>query len=329
MILLLFVLKENSAMFKCLLSLCFSVATLSLLLTLTSAGIPTTNRLEQIVIGRCLDYQATVHPQLFVNQVHNCTVLWAKFSSAFSYKDPCNVSFSDYNDFISATLLPAYISGVMLWSGVDVNFAKTFGIITQTEMVLAETFPGFMLNDLHWCGKKDFPGINYEVCPDRNDCNDLDDTEMAFWSSLSARYAKLGAGKVRVLLNGSIEHTYRNNSIFRMHEIPNIDSSKVSSLEVVLIHDLDKPKRADCKSDNIHALRQDIEKKGITFICVDNSPDVSYFMCSANSRHQKCRCLLSSSASFIRSNQQLINIWTQLLLACLVTVTCSLKHVYK
>ncbi len=310
-----------------LLVLCFSVATLSLRLTLTAAGTPTTNRLDQIVIGRCLDYQATKYPQLFVNQVHNCAALWTKFSSAFSYKDPCNVSFSDYNDFISATLLPAYISGVMFWSGMDVNFVKTFGIITETEMVLAETFPGFMLNDLQWCGKTHFPGINYEVCPDRSDCNDRDDAMMAFWSSLSVRYAKLAAGKVRVLLNGSIEYPYRNLSIFRMYEIPNIDSSKVSSLEVVLIHDLDKPKKADCGSDNIHALRRDVEKKGITFICVDNSPDVSYFMCSTNPRHQKCRCLSSSSASFVRFNQQLIDMWNQLLLTCLVTVTCSLIHI--
>ena len=49
--------------------------------------------------------------------------------------------------------------------------------------ILEESFPGYMANNLIWCGDPDSPdGLNYDQCPSSFDCPN---GSYAFWKAAS------------------------------------------------------------------------------------------------------------------------------------------------
>lgn len=56
--------------------------------------------LKEIFLGRCWDYQLQkLQPY---KSTKNCSEIWSAFYSGFAYKDPCKLSFSDYESYFTA-----------------------------------------------------------------------------------------------------------------------------------------------------------------------------------------------------------------------------------
>nr|DBA29301.1 TPA: hypothetical protein GDO54_009539 [Pyxicephalus adspersus] len=105
-------------------------------------GPGTTPNLEDIVIGRCYDYIATVNPSV---GARNCSAIWAAFRSAFLSKDPCSVFPSDFELFINLTHhdIPA--------NKVSVKQGKNFNFLAEVMRELR------ILSILH-CYRAEMPG---------------------------------------------------------------------------------------------------------------------------------------------------------------------------
>ena len=59
----------------------------------------TTTHLREIFLGRCYEYQ--FQRKVDQEKEYDCPLLWKIFSKAFTFKGPCDVTMSDYENFIS------------------------------------------------------------------------------------------------------------------------------------------------------------------------------------------------------------------------------------
>lgn len=287
--------------------------------TASVIGLPagSTRSLEQIVLGRCLEYQTTMHREQFAQSPLDCDKLWRDFSGAFANKEPCSVAGEDFDPFLTLAFNRSVIHQVAFWSGVK-QFAKSFGLLKSMETVLEETLPGYLLDGLTFCGQREAPGVNYDKCPAWGSCAPSQSAETAFWNRASITFAQLASGDVKVFLNGSKSMTaFRNNSIFGMHELPNLNAKKVTSMTAVLVYDLNLPRGENCDSDSLRQLRTEIEAKDIVFHCSDNSLDVMHYICVTNPDDSRCRPLTSSGSRHVTS----ASLFVSVLVLCHVYLT--------
>ena len=60
-----------------------------------------TPHVKDIFLGRCWDFQSQKFPPSSESR-KNCTKIWDIFYRAFAYKDPCNLTFDDYEPYFAA-----------------------------------------------------------------------------------------------------------------------------------------------------------------------------------------------------------------------------------
>ncbi|KAK7480475.1 hypothetical protein BaRGS_00028292 [Batillaria attramentaria] len=155
---------------------------LLLLLLGTSTGDDnpgTTVHIQEIFTGRCYDYRQIKYKTLMPGVSEDCTSLWNKFFSAFSFMPPC---------------------AAMFWSGVK-DLAHEYAADGQRYVTLEDTLIGYLVDGLIWCGQGIEPGMNYTRCPSWTDCP-LETSE-SFWASASKTFASSASGDVYVMLDGS------------------------------------------------------------------------------------------------------------------------------
>lgn len=257
----------------------------------------TVEELEQLFIGRCMDYQTTLHkPSFCPIGSKDCSDLWKKFVSAFNNtSSQCNVSVSSYDDFIKAADLN--ITGKQLfWSGVR-GFAQRFSEDGLRYTTLEDTLIGYLINGLNFCGGT--AGGNPNVpCPRRNATTCPSPASAGFWTSASINFAKKAAGEVYVLLNATNNPIIKNTSTFWTFELPQWRKGVVTKLTAYLINESPESVEA-CKEDkSIKDLKDFLMNLSISFDCIENPRELLFTYCADPSETSAiCSGFIVSSAS--------------------------------
>ncbi|CAH8834812.1 unnamed protein product [Trichobilharzia szidati] len=140
---------------------------------------------------------------------------------------------------------------------------KRLGVCSSLETTLA----GFIFDELDWCNSS-FTGYMNDTISCGCDSNKT--VIDAFWRSASAEYAKRAFGKVVVVLNGSVEHPFREHGVFASVELPQLTYPRIQQLTVKVIHNLGEQKyNHTCESPNIKKLEEKVKSKNITYHCID------------------------------------------------------------
>nr|KAG5694652.1 hypothetical protein BaRGS_003930 [Batillaria attramentaria] len=79
----------------------------------------------------------------------DCTSLWNKFFSAFSFMPPCAVSMNHYDAFMQAAQQKIPRDKAMFWSGVK-DLAHEYAADGQRYVTLEDTLIGYLVDGLIW-----------------------------------------------------------------------------------------------------------------------------------------------------------------------------------
>lgn len=253
----------------------------------------TTDNLEQIFVGRCWEYQRVVNPQAFKQGTKNCTLLYQSFISAFRDKDHCDVRLENYRNFTKAASHPIEINKHMFWIGVF-QLVHRYSDLGKRFHTISDTMTGYIVNNLRWCGSTT-TGVDMSSCPRYNSCPN--EAGFSFWSSASIIYASLARGTAYLMLNGSRPAAFKNDSVFAMYELDNIDPEKVTLLETYVVHDIGKEHQESCGTGSLIELERRVIARGLKFRCTDDPPAVRYLQCVDHSDSPECQGFSSSASS--------------------------------
>ena len=151
---------------------------------------------------------------------------------------------------------------------------------------MEDTLAGFLLNNLRFCsslGKQDF---DYSLCPVNCGIRNV-----TFWYAASADFARKASGYINIVLNGTRTNgAVSNTSTFFLYELPNLNSTKVKSLKVLLLHAPDQVKYETCKNPKtLVDLQKALTDKNILYQCEDNPKSIQAFMCFQDSTTKECQ----------------------------------------
>ncbi|XP_022095214.1 ADP-ribosyl cyclase/cyclic ADP-ribose hydrolase-like [Acanthaster planci] len=259
---------------------------------------PTTPNISDIFIGRCYEHiRCLQQDQCITNTLRgSCDNLWVTFRDAFANKDPCQAGYGDYDGVITAAMPHTNRNKTLFWSGLK-TLALDNGRVTRNHTILEETLPGYIANGLTWCGQTGAPGINYDTpCPASTEKNN--ETMYTFWKAASRAFARQARGVVAVALNGSREDAFRHTSTFATTELPNIESTAVTHVNILLVYDISIPgnnRRARCDEGSIKDLQSMLTDKGLSYNCVEDPPDFKYLQCAKDPRNDRCIQACSSA----------------------------------
>eukprot|EP00794_Sanderia_malayensis_P016044 gene16044-17666_t len=250
----------------------------------------TPSHFKDIVIGRCWDYQARlgIKERLQID----CLRVWQYFKDTFAYKGPCEVTRKNYLTFLEKIEEDVRRDKALLWTGCrelaqkmsDFKYSRRF-------TTLEDTLAGYLFTGLSWCGSKDPPGINYNSCP--YECS----IQAPYWAMANFKFAQKVEGVVHVLLNGTRKHLNDGNIYpsylkdryyFGPYVIPNLDSSKVTEVRILVAHTLRERPLESCGEASIKELQQDLTNKGIRHSCHDDPDIVKHVLCASNPMLGSC-----------------------------------------
>ncbi|BFZ14808.1 hypothetical protein BsWGS_17847 [Bradybaena similaris] len=261
----------------------------------------TTEDIKAVFEGRCWDYDVTKYTGLLPRVKTDCDVLWQKFSGAFSYREPCEVTQTSYEQFMELAKQSLPVDKVMFWSGVF-SLAHKYAENGVRYITLEDTMIGYLANSLTWCGQESPPGINYGKCPTWSDCPT--EASESFWAAASATFAQQAIGNVTLMVDGSDPNkpAYRRNSFFGKYELPNLDSSKVESVNVIVAHALDKPKVEVCGQGSLANLKDDVTARGLLYTCEDDPAAVLHLLCSDDPESRECKLAMAQQSGNLPNN---------------------------
>ncbi|ESO96105.1 hypothetical protein LOTGIDRAFT_150043 [Lottia gigantea] len=256
----------------------------------------TTSQIKELVKGKCLLYQTIIQPDVFCNSRRNCDEVADKFVEAFLYQPTCNVSVSRFNDYLNLTRHPVQTNKSIFWE--DVYQAVALYANQGKRLVsIADTLYGYIADGLHFCAKLEDPGmIINETCAGFDATGDCEkNAEYSFWVGASEQFSSDVNGKVYIMLNASIENTFKEKSYFANNELPNLNGDRVSKAEIFLVKYAGHETRSTCNDDSIKLLKSTLKKNGIEASCIDNPRDVQIVLCSMYPEHPDCSLLSDAS----------------------------------
>ncbi|XP_067669574.1 ADP-ribosyl cyclase/cyclic ADP-ribose hydrolase-like [Haliotis asinina] len=261
----------------------------------------TTPGLRELVMGRCTEYQTIVNPtQLCGNeqQRKNCSEISDNFMTAFSYQPACNVTFSRYDNFIRTANTDVTRNKAMFWSDVY-GVVQQYTNRGQRAMALEDTLIGYIGNGLRFCAQESHPGIAYN-----QECAGWDQTdtcpynaEFSFWVKASSNFAAQASGDVYLMLNASLALAFYNTSFFGVWELPNLNSSKVTKVNVLLVHIPGQTVRSKCSSENISSLQRRLRDRNIGFSCQDSPRGPQAMLCVDHPTEEECQMKVSTNGA--------------------------------
>ncbi|XP_022102056.1 ADP-ribosyl cyclase/cyclic ADP-ribose hydrolase-like [Acanthaster planci] len=257
------------------------------------AGTGTTLNLTEIVVGRCWDYQRVTGMEKGKpdSQVDCDNTAWPAFVKAFAYKDPCSTPDDAFRDFILTMTVNLPMDGTIFWSGTK-YLAMMYSMLSGGTMFSLETtFLGYTVDGLTWCGATTGgqQGINYHHCPPFADPSCESSVSKVFWGAASMAFAKQARGRVTVLLNGSDPGgAFRNNSFFATIELPNLKTSAVDLVNIIVVHDLDGQVVDTCDTGTVKTLKNRIAHRGLKWTCQDDPRLARLILCTENLDNEKC-----------------------------------------
>ena len=157
---------------------------------------------------------------------------------------------------------------------------------------LEDTLSGYLLNQLLFCSSSGSTNLAYTSCP-----AGCVTRANPFWNAASLDFAKRASGYISIMLNGSrTAGAIFNGSTFFLYELPNLDSSRVKQLTVVLLHSPDQAVYETCYSPKTLGILEDaMAAKNIAYKCVDDPIDVVYLMCFYQPDSKQCQSIQKSS----------------------------------
>jgi hypothetical protein len=248
----------------------------------------TTDNIKEVFEGRCWDYDVTRYQNLLPRVETDCSDLWKEFSTAFSYRKPCDVTENRYKRFLDLAKQALPVDKVLFWSGVY-NLAHQFSANGARYITLEDTMIGYLANSLHWCGQVSPPGMNFSQCPGWTECPT--EASESFWAGASTTFASQAEGEVTLILDGSNpdKPAYRRDSFFGKFELPNLNVDKVTSVNVVVAHALAKPKIETCGTGSLVALQQDVEARGLDYFCEEDPEILIFLQCADEPKSSECQ----------------------------------------
>ncbi|XP_069600820.1 ADP-ribosyl cyclase/cyclic ADP-ribose hydrolase 2-like isoform X1 [Ranitomeya imitator] len=228
-------------------------------------GPGTTPNLENIVIGRCYDYIETVNPSVGNK---NCSAIWLAFKSAFVSKDPCSVFPSDYEHYINLTSHDIPINKSLFWEN-NKHLVHRLSDRGNRYMSLGDTFMGWLIDNLYFCGTSNHSEFNYDSCPITSECEH--NAEESFWRLASVTYAKYSYGEIQIMLNGSTPGgAFPVPGFLADYEIPNFQNYKVSSINIWVMDEIDGVNVDSCGRNSTATLESVLSHRGFLYHCYDN-----------------------------------------------------------
>jgi hypothetical protein len=243
----------------------------------------TTPNIKEIFLGRC-NYFINVAQKNncnFNSSNYDCSQLWQSFYSAIK-KPTCSID--DYNDFFRLTdhFIPPNQS--LFWSGT-MQYANAISK-AQHYWAIGDTLNGFLLDALTFCVSSNTNEFIYDIACPQADCKFRN-----FWNAASRKFAQQASGNIFVVLNGT--RTYgalSNTSTFYLHELPQITSTSINKVSVLLLHNPDQPKYETCANGkSIKVLQQILADRNIDFECTDNPKSLVFYMCFEDPLSNECK----------------------------------------
>ncbi|XP_069600822.1 ADP-ribosyl cyclase/cyclic ADP-ribose hydrolase 2-like isoform X2 [Ranitomeya imitator] len=268
-------------------------------------GPGTTPNLENIVIGRCYDYIETVNPSVGNK---NCSAIWLAFKSAFVSKDPCSVFPSDYEHYINLTSHDIPINKSLFWEN-NKHLVHRLSDRGNRYMSLGDTFMGWLIDNLYFCGTSNHSEFNYDSCPITSECEH--NAEESFWRLASVTYAKYSYGEIQIMLNGSTPGgAFPVPGFLADYEIPNFQNYKVSSINIWVMDEIDGVNVDSCGRNSTATLESVLSHRGFLYHCYDNYRPVRILQCVDFPGHPACNP--NSGSGFTPSWMTVMSVWFSL-----------------
>lgn len=262
----------------------------------------TTPHFENIFLGRCFEHGCLSCTD--ENKMANCQNIYNAFLDAVLSAPNCELDDNAYDTFISmvAPNLPEDMTA--FWSGTY-DIAHELSSITRDFYTMEDSFMGYLVDGLNWCGNADQTGLGFLECPSWDYDKCYGQATSVFWNKASATIAAQARGEVSVVLNGdTTEGAFRDSSFFARVEAPNLDPAKVTKANILLVHELGSIPYETCDEPitliNLWSL---LEEKGIEYSCTDNPEEARFIQCSQDPDHAQC-----ASCEFAEGE----SIWEQL-----------------
>ena len=154
----------------------------------------------------------------------------------------------------------------LFWSGVPelvsmVNMMSEMGSIDSSKNIPASVIIDQLTGNICWCGDPE-GGIQFsDPCPCDN-CIPV----ISFWTEFSIQFAQAAKGTVFWLARGeNPAGTYRNSSFFAMHEIPNLSTSAVNDVVILVVHR--RGQGEACGEGTLMTLQNGLEDRGFDHTC--------------------------------------------------------------
>ncbi|KAM4606300.1 ADP-ribosyl cyclase/cyclic ADP-ribose hydrolase 1-like [Polymixia lowei] len=150
---------------------------------------------------------------------------------------------------------------MMFWSKTK-DVVHEFTEKRDCFVTLEDTLLGFVLDGLTWCGDEGSSETFTTGCPGWSDCEN--NPVRSFWNRVSAAFADIACGDVTAMLNGSIAIPFSPTSIFGSIEVKRFTSTKMKSLNVVLV--TQEKDGTNCTNASLKDLRQELDPR-IKYSC--------------------------------------------------------------
>ncbi|XP_072921075.1 ADP-ribosyl cyclase/cyclic ADP-ribose hydrolase 2-like isoform X1 [Hemitrygon akajei] len=255
-------------------------------------GKATVHNLKEIIIGKCYNYIRVINPTVGEK---NCTAIWEAFQNAFVYKDPCNISPTNYETFIKLAFHKIPRNETLFWENTKL-LVHRYSDKTKRMMPLGDTLTGYLADDLDWCGQLEAPGINFQSCPTTTECEN--NPVNSFWVIASESYAKGAEGIVSVMLNGSVsDGTFPKDGFFAKFELPNWNKTSISQVLIWVMDSIEGPDRESCGTGTVGQLEDILRSQNFNYSCTDNVRTIRTLQCVDYPNDPACSCILQQDDS--------------------------------
>jgi len=249
---------------------------------------PTTPHIQEIFMGKCFEKNPGWDPIPNSLPGVNCSLLWQTFAMG-AEKDMHVVTDNDFKPFFSVAPFGSPKDNALFWSG-NKNFANRLAADGTRFTTLEETSTGYILNGLSWCGKLlengTEPAFDYH-----NSCDYAQNStyygSQGVWNSCSKAFASSVTGDINILLQPQqLYYTsgpylaYRNTSIFKLIELPSMNSQAISNIRILLLINTTSAPLERCGSGSLKDLSDEILAKfHFAPTCVDDPEQIIDILC--------------------------------------------------
>jgi len=249
---------------------------------------PTTPHFPEVFVGKCYDKNP--------NGV-DCGALFGNFSNA-AMTDNSIVTDAMYDPFFSLANFSTPESSILFWSG-NMAFALAISSNDPRFVTVEETSTGYILNSLSWCGT---PNHTFDYT---NPCyyptNSTYHGSQSVWTRASEMFAHGAHGSVYILLQpasigGSppVYQAFRNTSIFGQTELPNMNTSIVTDITILLLRNKTSAPNEVCGSGSLLVLEKRIQDQfNFTAKCIDDPTSIYALLCPPHTQ-VSAQCLAAT-----------------------------------